>query len=465
MNLKKIKILFFTLSILFFITNIFCFSALAIDVENPYTRPSASDLVPVITVPGQTETGISTINQNTQPTENIDTLRAKSTGQKADMPNLVMPDIQIDINGLKNKFTKPTVENGTLSINWIGEYISAIYKYSIGIVGILAAVILMVGGIIWLTAGGNASMVTEAKAWITASLTGLILALCSYTILYQVNPNLLKFKPIGLKQIKKIEANKEINYTAKRSGLDICKLTNGEEGIQLELGDPRVVVKNALPDWLSNSMNIYFDFIKEHSNGPEKDVCNAYCKAFDTNCGIFTSCIKDLGKFKSSNSICCVCAKPSRLNVNFLGEKIKAGYSFDTTGQLPDASVELLNLLSCILDNGLTNKNINRISSISDSDYIGKLTTCDNTGCPSDCQHTCRSCHYGGGSNTNKSLAVDFGAGGCDSNTALNANKQIIAIAQSCGAKYILVEKNHIHVSAPACKNDGNGVNYTKDCK
>ncbi len=76
----------------------------------------------------------------------------------------------------------------------IANYVRAIYKYAIGIVGILAAVVLMFGGIIWLTAGGNATQIGNAKAWIGASLTGLVLALLSYMILATVNPALVNFK-------------------------------------------------------------------------------------------------------------------------------------------------------------------------------------------------------------------------------------------------------------------------------
>jgi hypothetical protein len=89
-------------------------------------------------------------------------------------------------------------------VYWIGEYIAAIFKYAIGAVGILAAVVLMVGGIIWLTSGGNQTRVGEAKSWIGASLTGLIIALSSYLILYQINPELIKINPIKVAIPEKI---------------------------------------------------------------------------------------------------------------------------------------------------------------------------------------------------------------------------------------------------------------------
>lgn len=76
----------------------------------------------------------------------------------------------------------------------IAEYIKAIYTYAIGIIGILAAVVLMVGGVLWIVAGGNATQVSEAKAWIGAALSGLVLALASYLILSTVNPALVDLK-------------------------------------------------------------------------------------------------------------------------------------------------------------------------------------------------------------------------------------------------------------------------------
>ncbi len=106
-----------------------------------------------------------------------------------------------------------TEQNGKKICNfpWIGEYIAGIYKYAIGIVGILAAVVLMIGGVMWIVAGGSATAIGEAKAWIGASLTGLVIALTSYVILYQVNPALVGFTGLGV-QIVDIKPE-EISYT------------------------------------------------------------------------------------------------------------------------------------------------------------------------------------------------------------------------------------------------------------
>ena len=76
----------------------------------------------------------------------------------------------------------------------IADYIKTIYTFAVGAVGIVAAVVLMIGGVMWITAGGNASNVSEAKSMITASLTGMVLVLCSYLILGQINPALVNLQ-------------------------------------------------------------------------------------------------------------------------------------------------------------------------------------------------------------------------------------------------------------------------------
>ena len=106
--------------------------------------------------------------------------------------------------GIGTDFQAGTSYTPDRSTAMIGKYIRAIYKYAIGIVGILAAVVLMIGGVIWITAGGNAERIGEAKAWIASSLTGLLLALLSYTILATVNPALVDFQVSEVKRVEEI---------------------------------------------------------------------------------------------------------------------------------------------------------------------------------------------------------------------------------------------------------------------
>ncbi|MFA5162961.1 MAG: pilin [Patescibacteria group bacterium] len=95
----------------------------------------------------------------------------------------------------------------TSSTVYIGEYVAAFYNYALAIVGIVAVIVLMIAGIIWLTSGGNPGKVGQAKDLIGGSITGLALLLCSWILLNTINPDLLKFKIQNVTQIKEKNLN------------------------------------------------------------------------------------------------------------------------------------------------------------------------------------------------------------------------------------------------------------------
>lgn len=90
------------------------------------------------------------------------------------------------------------------TLPWIAIYIKALYNYALGIVGILAAIALMIGGVIWLVSAGNATRISQAQSWIIGSLTGLLIMVTSYILLNQINPDLVGLKPVTLKIIEEI---------------------------------------------------------------------------------------------------------------------------------------------------------------------------------------------------------------------------------------------------------------------
>lgn len=79
--------------------------------------------------------------------------------------------------------------------NPLGDYIKTWYGFIIGTIGILATVMIMWAGFKWLTSRGNSKTISDAKDIIWSSITGLLIAFLSYTILNLMNPNLTK---IGL---------------------------------------------------------------------------------------------------------------------------------------------------------------------------------------------------------------------------------------------------------------------------
>lgn len=92
--------------------------------------------------------------------------------------------LQVKIPGLEGTITGPQ----------IGVYINAIYNFAVGAVGILAVVMIMWAGFLWMTARGNAEQVSKAKGYMSGAMIGLVLALGAYLILSIVNPDVLNLE-------------------------------------------------------------------------------------------------------------------------------------------------------------------------------------------------------------------------------------------------------------------------------
>ena len=158
-------------------------------------------------------------------------LAAPVASQAAVSPGDFTP--QVEIPGFIFNKSDPSTGN-------IAYLIRAIYDYAIGIVGILAAVVLMVGGVLWIVAGGNATQIGEAKAWIGAALTGLILALTSYLILTTVNPALVNLKTTKIDSVAELKTG---SCTTTVSGVETC--TNVSDSTQCK--PPGIFSTNICP--------------------------------------------------------------------------------------------------------------------------------------------------------------------------------------------------------------------------
>ncbi|EKD78378.1 MAG: hypothetical protein ACD_41C00355G0002, partial [uncultured bacterium] len=77
---------------------------------------------------------------------------------------------------------------GQANISSLAEYVNVVYAFALGIVGIIAVVLIMFGGLRWIAAAGNESIITEAKEIITSAIIGLAIALLSFILLSFINP-------------------------------------------------------------------------------------------------------------------------------------------------------------------------------------------------------------------------------------------------------------------------------------
>ncbi|MFA5047471.1 MAG: glycoside hydrolase family protein [Patescibacteria group bacterium] len=110
-------------------------------------------------------------------------------------PVMFTPNITIGSNFVAK--TGYPASDGSL----LGKYIQAWYTLIISVVGIIATVMLMWGGLKWLTSRGNAGAISDAKEIIWSAIIGLALTLLSWTVLSLINPQLLTMKDINLPNI------------------------------------------------------------------------------------------------------------------------------------------------------------------------------------------------------------------------------------------------------------------------
>ena len=64
----------------------------------------------------------------------------------------------------------------------VRQTISKIINVALGLLGIVAVVIMLIGGFEWMTAGGNEEKVTSAKSRIFMGILGLAIILSAYAI-------------------------------------------------------------------------------------------------------------------------------------------------------------------------------------------------------------------------------------------------------------------------------------------
>jgi D-alanyl-D-alanine dipeptidase len=129
----------------------------------------------------------------------------------------ITPKLNVDIPGLS--FSKPLEAAGSFESSFLSDYITAMYKYLISISTIIAIVMVMIGGLQYVLAGGHGD-VGKAKERIKNAVIGLVLLLSVYLILYLVNPQLTLLKSIKLETIQEVKIAQNDGYDPNAP--DIC---------------------------------------------------------------------------------------------------------------------------------------------------------------------------------------------------------------------------------------------------
>jgi len=86
--------------------------------------------------------------------------------------------------------TIPGITSGT----GVTGYLSGLYNFLISVVGLVAMGAIVIGGARYLTSAGNPSAIEDAKHTIYQAIYGLLLALTSWVIIKEINPDVLVLK-------------------------------------------------------------------------------------------------------------------------------------------------------------------------------------------------------------------------------------------------------------------------------
>ncbi len=111
----------------------------------------------------------------------------------------IAPNPAVPIPGVT--FTAATEENGEVTIPYLAQYISGIYRLSVGLGAILAAIMIVYGGFRYMLAAA-APEVKEGQNIITDAVIGLVVLLTSFLILKTINPKLVELNAIRISRVR-----------------------------------------------------------------------------------------------------------------------------------------------------------------------------------------------------------------------------------------------------------------------
>jgi hypothetical protein len=92
----------------------------------------------------------------------------------------------------------------------LGECVSQIYIWSLGLSGILAVSVTVWGGYLVMSARGNGAQATKGKEYIYSALVGMVLLMSAYLLLNTINTDLTDFSTPSI--------NQELDNSGKPSG-------------------------------------------------------------------------------------------------------------------------------------------------------------------------------------------------------------------------------------------------------
>lgn len=142
-------------------------------------------------------------------------------------PDFVTPNLNVPIPGFEkdgnvnNGFISPTqsADKTSVSVNFLADYINAIYGWILGAAALVAVVMMMIGGLQYIMARGKSKYIEAAKTRITNAITGMVLLLAAYSLASLIDPRLVNPKSLTVQYVPYIFVSTE------DTGSDVAALT------------------------------------------------------------------------------------------------------------------------------------------------------------------------------------------------------------------------------------------------
>ncbi len=132
------------------------------------------------------------------------------------VPQITIPG-SITIGGQPISFTKgmPVIINN----DTIGQYLAVFYRFFVMAIAVMAVVMVMWGGFKRIYAAGSPERVKDANDTIVSAISGLAIALLSYTLLNLINPKLTEFQTLKVDKVtrEELEWNAEAQLLSQPS--------------------------------------------------------------------------------------------------------------------------------------------------------------------------------------------------------------------------------------------------------
>ncbi|MCE9586162.1 hypothetical protein K8R04_02490 [Candidatus Uhrbacteria bacterium] len=154
-----------------------------------------------------------------------------STGSEppAEVPFVpITPVLGVPIPG--GSLSAPTRDNGVVRVSFLAEYINAIYRYISSIALVIAIVMCVYGGFLYLGASAGIGQIARGKKIITDAIIGMLIILGAYSILNIINPQTVNLKTLELAFVQPMNDEDMESLEAELADPAIAAGTSGGGG-------------------------------------------------------------------------------------------------------------------------------------------------------------------------------------------------------------------------------------------